>query len=232
MAIISEILRFILPRSSIKASAFQALRRQVTERGSVKIQYFGYVMPNEGFPRPKEDQMCWYIEWPETSNFRTSTEFKIELEKFAEGCPRSLLFNFRQTKDGEVIKALESPACEFAIINLAPNAPRFTNGFEQSMHKTFTDCYLAPGGGLTGGGWGYALNSNDSDGEEVRVANGTGKMLDEDKRMLAYYVLGWESIEMHHAYEHTELFNVEIDKLKPYFGPGTGALYVNFERDI
>ena len=137
-----------------------------------------------------------------------------------------------------------------AIINLAPNAPRFTNGFEQSMHKTFTDCYLAPGGGLTGGGWGYALNSNDSDGEEVRVANGTGKMLDEDKRMLAYYVLGWESIEvrtcpelrqrgkalifeqMHHAYEHTELFNVEIDKLKPYFGPGTGALYMNFERDI
>jgi hypothetical protein len=61
MAVISEILRFILPRSSVKASAFQALRRQVTERASVKIQYFGYVMPNEGFPRPKEDQMCWYI---------------------------------------------------------------------------------------------------------------------------------------------------------------------------
>ena len=94
------------------------------------------------------------------------------------------------------------------------------------------------------------MNSNDSDGEEVGVANGTGKMLDEDKRMLAYYVLGWESVEvrtcpellqrgkavifeqMHYAYEHTELFNVEIDKLKPYFGPGTGALYVNFERDI
>jgi len=63
------------------------------------------------------------------------------------------------------------------------------------MHKTFTDCYLAPGGGLTGGGWGYALNSNDSEGEEVRVANREG-MLDEDKRMLAYYVLGWESIEV------------------------------------
>ena len=25
--------------------------------------------------------------------------------------------------------------------------------------------------------------------------------------------------QMHYAYEHTELFNVEIDKLKPYFGP-------------
>lgn len=62
MAIISEILRFILPPSSTKASAFQALRRQVGERGSVKTQYFGYVLPNEGFPRPKKkDQMCWYI---------------------------------------------------------------------------------------------------------------------------------------------------------------------------
>ena len=54
------------------------------------------------------------------------------------------------------------------------------------MHKPFTDCYLAPGGGLTGGGWGYALNSNDSNGEGVRVANGTGKTLGKDKRMLAY----------------------------------------------
>ena len=64
------------------------------------------------------------------------------------------------------------------------------------MHKTFTDCYLAPDGGFIGGGWGYALNSNDSDGEEIRVATGAEKVLDEDKRMLAYYVLGWESIEV------------------------------------
>ena len=52
-------------------------------------------------------------EWPETSKFQSSTEFKIELEKLAEDCPRSLLFNFREINDGEVIKALESPACEF-----------------------------------------------------------------------------------------------------------------------
>ena len=83
-----------------------------------------------------------------------------------------------------------------AIINLATNAPRFTDGFEQSMHKTFTDCYLAPGGGFIGGGWGYALNSNDSDGEEVRVVIGAEEMLVENKRMLAYYILGWESIEV------------------------------------
>jgi hypothetical protein len=65
MAIISEILRFILPRSSAKTLVFQALRRQVREKGLVKTQYFGYVLPNEGFPKPKkEDQICWYIGTP------------------------------------------------------------------------------------------------------------------------------------------------------------------------
>ena len=65
MAVVSEILRFILPRSSAKVSAFQALRKQVREKGLVKTQHFGYVLPNEGFPRPKrEDQMCWYIGTP------------------------------------------------------------------------------------------------------------------------------------------------------------------------
>ena len=63
------------------------------------------------------------------------------------------------------------------------------------MHKTFTDSYLAPGGGFIGGGWGYALNTNDSDGEEVKVAIESEK-LTEDKKMLAYYILGWESIEV------------------------------------
>ena len=38
--------------------------------------------------------------------------------------------------------------------------------------------------------------------------------------------------QMHYAYEHTELFNVEIDRLKPYFGLGTGAFYVNFGRHL
>ena len=64
------------------------------------------------------------------------------------------------------------------------------------MHKTFTDSYLAPDGGFVGGGWGYALNSNDSNGEEIRVAIEAEEVLGEDKRMLAYYVLGWESIEV------------------------------------
>jgi hypothetical protein len=61
------------------------------------------------------------------------------------------------------------------------------------MDKTFTDCYLAPDGGMTGGGWGYALNSNDSTGEEVRMDDVPERILDEDKRLLAYYFIGWES---------------------------------------
>jgi hypothetical protein len=98
-----------------------------------------------------------------------------------------------------------------AIINLAPNAPRFTDDFENSMHKTFTDCYLAPGGGTTGGGWGYALNSNNSAGEEVSVNNVTGNMLDENKRMLAYYVIGYDSIEV-----KTLLFTASRSKALTY----------------
>src|SRR6266498_5608786 len=110
------------------------------------------------------------------------------------------------------------------------------------MHKTFTDCYLAQG--FTGGGWGYALNTNDADGEKADVVEGEKQVLNEEERKLAYYCIGWESFEvrsllstsydskgegsadmmqLHHAYAKTPLFDEEIDKLKPYFGEGTGA---------
>jgi hypothetical protein len=63
MAIVSEILRFNLPRRSLASStAFNLLRRKAETNGLVKVQYFGYVLPNEGFPAPKpENQMCWYL---------------------------------------------------------------------------------------------------------------------------------------------------------------------------
>jgi hypothetical protein len=69
-------------------------------------------------------------------------------------------------------------------------APRFNTELEQSMHKTFTDCYLAKG--FIDGGWGYALNSNDADGEDLSVEE---NVLDEKDRRLAYYPLGWNSLE-------------------------------------
>jgi hypothetical protein len=111
------------------------------------------------------------------------------------------------------------------------------------MDKTFTDCYLAKG--FTGGGWGYVFNSNDSKGINVKPIQES--LLNEKDRMLAYYMIGWDSlmvsklywvpsryqlikIQEHHEYAKTVLFDVEIDKLKPYFGPGTGAFYAKFER--
>ena len=49
---------------------------------------------------------------------------------------------------------------------------------------------------MTGGGWGYALNSNDSAGDSLTTQNFAERMLDEQKRMLAYYVIGWRDKEV------------------------------------
>jgi hypothetical protein len=61
------------------------------------------------------------------------------------------------------------------------------------MNKTFTDCYLAEG--FRGGGWSYALNTNDTDGT---VADTPAEIAEvgAEKRRLACYYLGWESIEV------------------------------------
>jgi hypothetical protein len=75
------------------------------------------------------------------------------------------------------------------------DAPRSRPDFERSMHKTFTDCYFAPG--FTGGGWAYALNSNDAGGEVISAAtNDVPTMLGENERRLAYYCIGWETVEV------------------------------------
>jgi hypothetical protein len=81
-----------------------------------------------------------------------------------------------------------------AIINLVPNAPRSEPEFEASMEKTFTDCYFAPG--FTGGAWAYASNSNDSSGESNTSSETTMNLLGEKERRLAYYCLGWESLQV------------------------------------
>lgn len=62
------------------------------------------------------------------------------------------------------------------------------------MHKTFTDCYSAPG--FTGGGWAYVLNSNDAGGEVISAANDVPTVLGENERRLAYYCIGWETVEV------------------------------------
>ncbi|KAH8886367.1 hypothetical protein GQ53DRAFT_809677 [Thozetella sp. PMI_491] len=226
MAIVSEVLRFILPRSPASTAAFADLRRRVAARGAVTTQFFGYVLPDEGMPRPKPaGQMCWYIEWPEQAAYRASGDFQAALAKMSEGTARSLRFEFAETKEGEIRKGLESAVCQFAIINAKADAPRFQPEFEASMHKTYTDTYGAAG--FTGGGWGYALNSNDADGAEVGEAESS--LLEGKDRRLAYYILGWNTLQDHHAYAQTDLFFEEINNLAPYFGSGSGAFYAQLE---
>jgi hypothetical protein len=60
------------------------------------------------------------------------------------------------------------------------------------MHKTFTDCYLADG--FTGGGWAYSSNSNDADGHTIDDTPSIE--VEEKERRLAYYVIGWKSLEV------------------------------------
>ncbi|EXJ66094.1 uncharacterized protein A1O5_10709 [Cladophialophora psammophila CBS 110553] len=165
----------------------------------------------------------------------------------------SLLFRFEESQVPELKKALEAPVCEFAIINLTPNHPPRTadSPFTKSMHKTYTDCYHYPG--FTGGNWSYAVNTNDTSGVALALDYGVdgaggaaaptdkgdhqwnGKEEEEEEvpepeRRLACYYLGWDTIEHHQEFSNTPLFFEEINKLAPYFGPGTGAWYVMFER--
>lgn len=58
------------------------------------------------------------------------------------------------------------------------------------MGKTFTDCYFAPG--FAGGAWGYSLRCNDSKG----VGFGSNYEREPKKELLAYYYLGWETLEV------------------------------------
>lgn len=62
MSSLSQLLRFTLPPSTTRLTAFQALRERVSSKASVKSQYFGYMLPNEGFPdRTAENDMYWLI---------------------------------------------------------------------------------------------------------------------------------------------------------------------------
>ena len=92
-------------------------------------------------------------------------------------------------------------------MNLAPNAPRGDAEFEQHVHKAFTDCYFAKG--FTGGGWAYAQNSNDTDGQGIDTDDFRTKLLEQRDRMAAWYIIGWDSIEVG-AEESSAFFRVDV----------------------
>ncbi|KIW76241.1 hypothetical protein Z517_10987 [Fonsecaea pedrosoi CBS 271.37] len=263
MTILSEIIRFILPPTKATATEFHKLRQHVAQAYGVRDQYFGSTI-RTGAPgvRVRGDEMCWVIHWPQDSSLAENAELKAQLKQLTlasseggttDGKNRdvtSLLFQFEDSQVPGLKKALESPLCEFAIINLTPNHPRGDAAFATSMHKTFTDCYYTKG--FVGGNWAYALNTVDkTEGVVVPVIDDLGHgggdaasatatsqdktaqrkgEIPQDERRLACYYLGWETVEDHRAYTKTPLFWEEIDKLSPYFAPETGAWYVKFEK--
>jgi len=229
--VLSEVIRFTLP--SVTSESFLKLRQQIASQAGVKYQYFGHVLPDHGIPLPqKKNQLCWVIQWPEASEIRTSPSFRSQLNELAEGGDAtSLLFEFEDAKMEEVAKALDAPVCEFAVIRLAPSTPRSDPAFQHSMNKTFTDCYkMVPG--FTGGGWSYALNTNDANGAPADAPEVGQQVVKKGDEMLAYYYLGWPSVEVHDKWAATPIFDEEIDKLIPWFGEGTGAYYVMFEKHM
>lgn len=70
-----------------------------------------------------------------------------------------------------------------------------------SLHKTYSDCYEAPG--FTGGYWGTALND----------------------KLMNWYYLGWETRAAHDAYAETPLFWLEINNLTPHMAGGWADYY-------
>lgn len=50
--------------------------------------------------------------------------------------------------------------------------------------------------GFTGGGWAYALNSNDPAGVKTDAPEVGQQIVKKGDEMLAYYYLGWPSVEV------------------------------------
>lgn len=228
--VLSHVLRFTLPQSfsAVSGPAFVKLRNFVRSHGKVEDQYFGYTIPVVGGKeRGKSDEMCWVIQWPNGSDLRTSASFKNQFKEVTQGeAAKSLIFEYSDSQNEELKKGLEAPITEFAIIKLSPAAPLQSSDLKQSMHKTYTDCYFAEG--FSGGNWAYAVNSNDVD--EILSEAVDDKVIPEGEGRLAVYPLGWESVEHHSAYSGSPLFDEEIVKLAPWFGPGTGAWWVTLEK--
>ncbi|KAJ9632593.1 hypothetical protein H2204_007897 [Knufia peltigerae] len=222
---ISQILRFTLPYpQTISSPEFRRLREIVSK---VCIsQYYGYTI-SAPLPRMTEE-ICWAIHWPTISTpaGRAATLGCSTAEGSVIGDnATSLLLEIDDDKASELIKAFEARVCEFAFIALSQDAPRESIDFQASMHKTYTDTYGMRG--FEGGQWAYCSNTNDSLGDKLGSEN---VQLTSDEKRLGVYVLGWESVELHQAATKTALFAKEIDKLAPYFGPGSGAFYVYFRK--
>ncbi|KIK52084.1 hypothetical protein GYMLUDRAFT_100862 [Collybiopsis luxurians FD-317 M1] len=198
-----EYLKFTVKEGfSLAAPAFASLRQTVAKFGGVKEQYYGMTHDDT-------NSLLWIIEWPEKINpagFQGDTgDFRQKVNALdIHSKPTSWFVPFRFAE--EVRPALTAPVCEFAFIVLKETSK--PGPISESLHKTFTDCYLTDG--FTGGNWGIASNSNDS---------------------VCLYALGWESRAHHTEYAKSALFAVEIDKLLPHFAPGSMGIFSNLTQE-
>ncbi|KAH7877999.1 uncharacterized protein C8R40DRAFT_1168052 [Lentinula edodes] len=198
-----ELLRFTVDKSfSLVAPAFANLRQTVRAAG-VNEQYYGLTDDNM-------KQLLWVIKWPQKIHLPElldeSSKFRQQVTALdVNSKPISWLVPFRFAE--EVRPALTAPVSEFAHIVLKETSK--PGPISESLHKTFTDCYYAAG--FTGGNWGIAANSNDS---------------------VCLYVLGWKSRAYHSEYSKSALFDVEIDKLKPHYAPGSMGLFSKLTQEL
>ncbi|KAF7356668.1 putative caffeine resistance protein [Mycena venus] len=197
--IISEIVKIaVKPGFDLSSPGFAQLRK-ASVAGGVKEQYYG--LSHE--PEP-ERHLCWIIQWPETSGPLQTDSFRDALKQLdANRDPVSWLVPFADASQPR--RALVAPCAQLCTVPLKPdtNIPTIAN----SLHKTYSDCYEAPG--FTGGYWGTALND----------------------KLINWYYLGWETRATHDAYAETPLFWVEINNLMPHMAGGW-ADYYNFVQQL
>jgi len=186
--IISEILKITVgPGFKLNSPAFARLREAVVKAG-VKEQYYGISMD-------ESDNLFWVIQWPVTGSKgpEQSEPFRESIKALdVDSKPTSWYLPFDNADKPR--PALTAPLCQLCALHMNDTSQRAT--IASSLHKTFTDCYYAPG--FNGGYWSTATN---------------------DDRMNFYY-LGWNSREDHDAFAKTELFAVELDKLMPHMDAG------------
>ncbi|KAF9027137.1 hypothetical protein BDZ89DRAFT_952398 [Hymenopellis radicata] len=203
-AIVSQLLNLTVePGFSLESAAFARLRKIARDLGGAKEQYYG-------FDTGASDHLCWIIQWPKHTDpanfnvdgFRESVN-ALDVNK----APQSWLVPFDNADLPR--PGLTAPLSEFVSACLHVTTSHPSEEDAKSLHQTFVDCYDAPDGGFVGGYWGTALN--------------------DDKRH--WYYLGWMDREHHTKFTQSELFAVELDKLKPITDGGY-AVFVNLTQEL
>ncbi|KAJ7115887.1 hypothetical protein C8R44DRAFT_983833 [Mycena epipterygia] len=191
--IISEIIKVaVKPGFDLASPTFAKLRETIVVSGGVKEQYYGFSHA-QGDGR----HLCWVIQWPPAGALQ-SQSFREALKRLdAKENPVSWLVPFADASQPR--RALVAPCAQLCTVPLKPGTD--IAGVANALHKTYSDCYEAPG--FTGGYWGTAVND----------------------ALMNWYYLGWESRAAHDEYADTPLFWVEIDKLAPHTSGGDADYY-------